>query len=194
MYVAHRRTGHRLPSSPRCTLATTRRSCTSTCQPCQDDLVAHTSFTATVVMPTPVAHHPIPPLIYKYKTTPGRVHLPFFRCMPSRIEAQSYPYLLVPPPSHTPIVPEYSHYNHTVVNIPQPARIPSPTFEMPSYHNRSKTHSAGVVASTGLLLAQGASAAVFNAADNVAVYWGQNSYNQGSGELAQQSLADYCAK
>jgi len=67
---------------------------------------------------------------------------------------------------------------------------------MPSYHNRSKTISAGAVASTGLLLAQGVQAsspAIFNKTDNVAVYWGQNSYNQGSGELAQQSLADYCA-
>lgn len=114
--------------------------------------------------------------------------------MPSRIEAQSYPYLLVPPPPITPIVPDCLHYNHTAVNISQPARLPSKTFEMPTYHNRSKTHSAGVVASTGLLLAQGATAAVFNAADNVAVYWGQNSYNQASGDLAQQSLADYCKK
>jgi chitinase len=28
---------------------------------------------------------------------------------------------------------------------------------------------------------------------NVAVYWGQNSYGQGTGDLAQQRLADYCA-
>ena len=28
---------------------------------------------------------------------------------------------------------------------------------------------------------------------NVAVYWGQNSYNQGTGSLAQQTLATYCA-
>lgn len=115
--------------------------------------------------------------------------------MPARIAAQSYPYLLVPPPPPTPVIPDCLHYNHTAVNISRPARIPSPTFEMPSYHNRSKTHSAGVVASTGLLLAQGAAAATaFNASDNVAVYWGQNSYGQASGTLAQQSLADYCAK
>ncbi|KAK0391802.1 hypothetical protein NLU13_1301 [Sarocladium strictum] len=32
-----------------------------------------------------------------------------------------------------------------------------------------------------------------SATDNIAVYWGQNSYNQGSGQFAQQRLAYYCA-
>ncbi|KAH8174676.1 glycosyl hydrolases family 18 domain-containing protein [Sarocladium implicatum] len=32
-----------------------------------------------------------------------------------------------------------------------------------------------------------------SATDNIAVYWGQNSYGKGSGELAQQRLAHYCA-
>ncbi|KAK0387702.1 hypothetical protein NLU13_3947 [Sarocladium strictum] len=32
-----------------------------------------------------------------------------------------------------------------------------------------------------------------NANNNIAIYWGQNSYGQGSGPLAQQRLASYCA-
>ncbi|KAI6835689.1 hypothetical protein KC340_g5189 [Hortaea werneckii] len=34
---------------------------------------------------------------------------------------------------------------------------------------------------------------LLNSVDNVVTYWGQNSYGQGSGELAQQRLATYCA-
>ncbi|KAF2170500.1 glycoside hydrolase family 18 protein [Zasmidium cellare ATCC 36951] len=51
-------------------------------------------------------------------------------------------------------------------------------------HHRSRSKISGVAAaSAGLWLARG----------NVALYWGQNSYNQGSGDLAQQPLATYCA-
>ncbi|KAJ5804835.1 class III chitinase [Penicillium riverlandense] len=32
-----------------------------------------------------------------------------------------------------------------------------------------------------------------SSSSNIAVYWGQNSYNQGSGSLAQQNLAYYCS-
>lgn len=51
------------------------------------------------------------------------------------------------------------------------------------------------LASAGALLAAATPAmAGFNPASgtNVAVYWGQNSYNQGSGSLAQQRLGYYC--
>ncbi|GAB1744554.1 hypothetical protein NU219Hw_g1958t1 [Hortaea werneckii] len=46
-----------------------------------------------------------------------------------------------------------------------------------------------------LLAAAGRATAAFllNSVDNVVTYWGQNSYGQGSGELAQQRLAKYCA-
>ncbi|KAI7228724.1 hypothetical protein KC330_g7779 [Hortaea werneckii] len=46
-----------------------------------------------------------------------------------------------------------------------------------------------------LLAAAGGATARFllNSVDNVVTYWGQNSYGQGSGELAQQRLATYCA-
>ncbi|KAI7488001.1 NAD(P)-binding protein [Hortaea werneckii] len=46
-----------------------------------------------------------------------------------------------------------------------------------------------------LLAAAGGATAGFllNSVDNVVTYWGQNSYGQGSGELAQQRLATYCA-
>lgn len=32
-----------------------------------------------------------------------------------------------------------------------------------------------------------------NTKSNIAIYWGQNSYGQGSGDLAQQRLSYYCA-
>ncbi|RMY50236.1 hypothetical protein D0865_07021 [Hortaea werneckii] len=46
-----------------------------------------------------------------------------------------------------------------------------------------------------LLAAAGGATARFllNSVDNVVTYWGQNSYGEGSGELAQQRLATYCA-
>ncbi|KAI6909014.1 hypothetical protein KC318_g4138 [Hortaea werneckii] len=46
-----------------------------------------------------------------------------------------------------------------------------------------------------LLAAAGGATAGFllNSVDNAVTYWGQNSYGQGSGELAQQRLATYCA-
>ncbi|RMY01777.1 hypothetical protein D0868_08313 [Hortaea werneckii] len=46
-----------------------------------------------------------------------------------------------------------------------------------------------------LLAAAGGATARFllNSVDNVVTYWGQNSYGQGSGELAQQRLATYSA-
>ncbi|RMY91745.1 hypothetical protein D0862_09657 [Hortaea werneckii] len=45
-----------------------------------------------------------------------------------------------------------------------------------------------------LATAGGATAGfLLNSVDNVVTYWGQNSYGQGSGELAQQRLATYCA-
>ncbi|KAK4496845.1 hypothetical protein PRZ48_011294 [Zasmidium cellare] len=48
-------------------------------------------------------------------------------------------------------------------------------------------------ASAGLWLARGTTAAGLDGSSNVALYWGQNSYNQGTGDLAQQSLATYCS-
>lgn len=51
------------------------------------------------------------------------------------------------------------------------------------------------LATAGALLAAATPAmAGFNPASgtNVAVYWGQNSYNQGTGPLAQQRLSYYC--
>lgn len=48
-------------------------------------------------------------------------------------------------------------------------------------------------ASTALLFAQQSTAAGFSATNTLSVYWGQNSYGQGSGSLAQQSLATYCS-
>ncbi|KAK4611519.1 Class III chitinase [Fulvia fulva] len=62
---------------------------------------------------------------------------------------------------------------------------------MPTSWSRPQT--ARLAASAGLLLAQGAVAAGFDAANNIALYWGQNSYNQAEGNLTQQSLATYCA-
>ncbi|KXT02935.1 hypothetical protein AC578_10607 [Pseudocercospora eumusae] len=59
--------------------------------------------------------------------------------------------------------------------------------------SRSFSSSATFVASAGLLLAGTSRGARFDAADNVAVYWGQNSYGQSSGPLAQQRLSAYCA-
>ncbi|OCL09633.1 glycoside hydrolase family 18 protein [Glonium stellatum] len=46
-----------------------------------------------------------------------------------------------------------------------------------------------------LLLSTNGVIASFNAnsSNNIAVYWGQNSYGQGSGDLAQQRLSYYCA-
>ncbi|TKA21923.1 hypothetical protein B0A50_08571 [Salinomyces thailandicus] len=46
-----------------------------------------------------------------------------------------------------------------------------------------------------LLTIAGTASAGFltNSVSNVAVYWGQNSYGQGTGELAQQRLTTYCA-
>ncbi|WPG97486.1 glycoside hydrolase family 18 protein [Acrodontium crateriforme] len=49
-------------------------------------------------------------------------------------------------------------------------------------------------AAAALLLSAGAvNATDITRSDNIAVYWGQNSYGQGSGSLAQQSLGTYCA-
>lgn len=63
---------------------------------------------------------------------------------------------------------------------------------MPHHRSRSKISSAAA-ASAGLWLARGTTAAGFDGSNNVALYWGQNSYNQGSGDLAQQRLSTYCA-
>lgn len=49
-------------------------------------------------------------------------------------------------------------------------------------------------AAAALLLSAGAvNATDITRTDNIAVYWGQNSYGQGSGSLAQQTLGTYCA-
>ncbi|CAK3912536.1 glycoside hydrolase family 18 [Lecanosticta acicola] len=51
---------------------------------------------------------------------------------------------------------------------------------------------AAAAASTALLLAHQTTAAGFSATNTLSVYWGQNSYGQNSGALAQQGLASYC--
>lgn len=63
---------------------------------------------------------------------------------------------------------------------------------MPHHRSRSKITNAAA-ASAGLWLARGTTAAGFDGSNSVAIYWGQNSYNQGSGDLAQQRLSTYCA-
>ncbi|KAL2207017.1 glycoside hydrolase family 18 protein [Sarocladium strictum] len=52
-----------------------------------------------------------------------------------------------------------------------------------------------LVAVVGTMVALPSAMAGFdaNANDNIAIYWGQNSYGQGSGQLAQQPLTTYCA-
>ncbi|OAQ99611.1 hypothetical protein LLEC1_04885 [Akanthomyces lecanii] len=52
-----------------------------------------------------------------------------------------------------------------------------------------------VAAAAGLLAMLPTAMAGFNPGSNknIAVYWGQNSYNQGTGPLAQQRLGTYCA-
>jgi chitinase len=44
-----------------------------------------------------------------------------------------------------------------------------------------------------LCLRQAVSLLSSDSSSNVAVYWGQNSYGQATGNLSQQRLADYCA-
>lgn len=50
-----------------------------------------------------------------------------------------------------------------------------------------------LAASAALFLAPIAAGAGFGGSQNMAVYWGQNSYGQGTGNLAQQHLVSYCA-
>ncbi|CAK3962635.1 Endochitinase 33 [Lecanosticta acicola] len=52
---------------------------------------------------------------------------------------------------------------------------------------------ASLVTTAGLFLAREVAGAGFNGNNNIALYWGQNSYGQAVGPLAQQSLATYCA-
>ena len=50
----------------------------------------------------------------------------------------------------------------------------------------------GALACAAVLYAQNAAAQRFSSAQNLAVYWGQNSYGAASGSLAQQNISTYC--